>query len=355
MPLPIDKALKVTAKDAARRHWQREWQRTPAAGKFVPYFATEVVRQSSSHIVKAEQLYRMNDAEWKFALSVRSNSVSLNPFLHKIARAESPNCPHGCNAPETLGHFLNGCPWYNNPNPVNGCGNCLWNYRHDMVVNVIKSNLPCDRDDLLYAGVVPPELRPAHPTPDQVALSALKPDLVWIRRLRRPTGGHAAAAAAALADGGGANTGAPAYDIMEVRLIEVTVSFPGGVREADEPAVDQNNHDDPQQQQRRQPDRQASGDRLWSVLDNKAQLKVAKYESLRQMVAQVHPQARIEIVPLVFASIGFASQATMDSLQTLMTRSVARRVAQCATVCILQGNHAMWKARCGKVYGPSSD
>jgi hypothetical protein len=119
--------------------------------------------------------------------------------------------------------------------------------------------------------------------------------------------------------------------------------------------VDQNNHDDPQQQQRRQPDRQASGDRLWSVLDNKAQLKIAKYESLRQMVAQVHPQARIEIVPLVFASIGFASQATMDSLQTLMTRSVARRVAQCATVCILQGNHAMWKARCGKVYGPSSD
>jgi ribonuclease HI len=109
-PLPTSiAATRQFLKKKAKARWINEWTTSPRSAR-IHKIDRSLPSNDYLHII--DQL-RRNQAS--ILTQLRTGHIPLNVVLHRIKKAESPNCPHCNNGyKETIFHFLLTCPHYSN-------------------------------------------------------------------------------------------------------------------------------------------------------------------------------------------------------------------------------------------------
>lgn len=109
-PLPISKsAAKQAFMKALKDKTKRMFKKSPRYGKVSridPSLPPATFRRDTAH------LPRRNTS---ILIQLRTGHIALNRHLHRINRADSPECPSCHGASETTDHFLFHCPAYEGP------------------------------------------------------------------------------------------------------------------------------------------------------------------------------------------------------------------------------------------------
>jgi ribonuclease HI len=109
-PLPISiSATRQSLKQDLKNRWQSEWSSSPRYER-LQKIDNSPLSNDFLHII--DQLRRNQSS---ILIQLRTGHIPLNEVLHRIKKADSPNCPHCRNGfRETIFHYLLTCPHYAN-------------------------------------------------------------------------------------------------------------------------------------------------------------------------------------------------------------------------------------------------
>lgn len=109
-PLPFSKsALKQEHQAKLKSLWEAEWSKSPRYAKFA---SLDKKLLSGSFRKLAKTLTR---PQTSIIMQLRTGHIPLNGYLHRIRKAESPDCPHCPGIAETVQHYLLECNAYERP------------------------------------------------------------------------------------------------------------------------------------------------------------------------------------------------------------------------------------------------
>lgn len=93
-------------KEEMKREWTAEWRRSPRWNR---YRHIDSSMPSARYVKHTSKLKRPLSS---LITQIRTGHIGLNGYLHRFARADSPDCPYCPGEEETVQHFLLRCPEY---------------------------------------------------------------------------------------------------------------------------------------------------------------------------------------------------------------------------------------------------
>jgi ribonuclease HI len=107
-PLPLSiSATRQKLNSQLKDKWREEWHKSPRYSRAKRSFAA----YPSAAFFKLTQ--GLNRRQSSLLIQLRTQHIALNHHLHRINKANSPDCQHcGSDTPETIQHFLLECPKY---------------------------------------------------------------------------------------------------------------------------------------------------------------------------------------------------------------------------------------------------
>lgn len=106
LPISISAARQSFLATLSKK-WTREWKKSPRFHKHLRFIDDSLPSKSFMKLVSP---LPRNQAS--LLIQLRTGHAPLQAHLHRIHRADSPNCPHCEDRPETVRHFLIECPHY---------------------------------------------------------------------------------------------------------------------------------------------------------------------------------------------------------------------------------------------------
>ncbi|KAJ3897741.1 hypothetical protein F5879DRAFT_1073916 [Lentinula edodes] len=103
-------AIRQHFHNSLKTRWAQRFSTSPRHGKFT---AIDPKGTNSKFAENAGELWRKQTS---ILFQLRTGHVPLNSHLHRIGKADSPNCPHcdttGRATIETVKHYITECPAY---------------------------------------------------------------------------------------------------------------------------------------------------------------------------------------------------------------------------------------------------